>query len=69
MSQTHATVIPMRRPTSPDEPTHHIPKGQPKWLADDKWHAESPEEANALAHLRGWTHFGPACPLCMRGRS
>lgn len=32
-----------------------------------QWEAISPTERIALAHLRGWTHHGPACPLCMAG--
>jgi hypothetical protein len=32
-----------------------------------KWEAVTPTEKWALAHLRGWTHPGPVCPLCMGG--
>lgn len=68
MSTTRSNVIPMRRPTSPDERVRHVDHGQPEWVGNDTWHAETAAEATALAHLRGWTHHGPACPICMGDR-
>lgn len=27
------------------------------------------EEFNAIAHIRGWCHYGPECPICREQRS
>jgi hypothetical protein len=35
---------------------------------DGKWHATDESERTALAHLRGWVHFGPRCPICQETR-
>jgi hypothetical protein len=35
---------------------------------DGRWHAADESERTALAHLRGWVHFGPRCPICAESR-
>lgn len=34
---------------------------------DSRWFITDPVERTTIAHLRGWTHFGPQCPLCKGG--
>lgn len=71
MSTTPITALATVHPLTPRTPSR-VPRtadttafapnsGQPMWLAitnSEKW---------ALAHLRGWDHPGPVCPLCTGG--
>lgn len=46
----------------------HVKPEQPE-VVDPEWLATSREERAAVAHLRGWAHHGPTCPICMAGRA
>jgi hypothetical protein len=66
MSQHTLTTVPTRVPPPGDEAVTRFYEAQQQ---DEKWRATDASEMNALAHLRGWTHFGPACPICFPGAS
>jgi hypothetical protein len=69
---TTATVVPL--PTAPRTPSR-VPMPGVEPVTDTATAAAvrhysqagltlTPREKVAIAHLRGWTHFGPLCPLC-----
>lgn len=68
---THGTVtpirpgIPSRVPLQADTTvTVTSPRDEP-----DRWLATTVTEQATLAHVRGWTHFGPQCAICFPGAS
>lgn len=60
-----ATVVPLHTPAQRAEAAalvHYETTDQQHYLP------LSPTELVAVAHLRGWAHFGPMCPICTGGR-
>lgn len=65
MSDTTADVTPLHTPAQRAAMAalaHYETTDQSRYLP------LSPAELVAVAHLRGWAHFGPMCPVCMGGR-
>ena len=66
---SHDNVMPHRvppcglPPKSPLVPRKRTAKQQWRYFG-----ILSPEEEATIIHMREWTHFGPTCPLCMKGR-
>jgi hypothetical protein len=64
MSDTTANVTPLHTPAQRAAAAalvHYETRDQSHYLP------LSPTELVAVAHLRGWAHFGPMCPICFRG--
>jgi hypothetical protein len=60
MDQRRLTLVKDR----PAEPDPVIVSSIETWKTDPKWQPQDAREVTALAHLRGWVHFGPICPIC-----
>jgi hypothetical protein len=63
------TPIPSRVPPPGDASVEMARRHYEVTAEDEGRWTLTTEERVAVAHLRGWAHFGPLCPICFPGRT